>query len=232
MRITLLLLGITLFLSCNKKTKEYVPVGTSSSQHEVVVKEILDAGGYTYLLVDEADKEYWMAIAQTDTKIGDKIYYEAGMEMKDFESKELNRVFDKILFVDYASRQPINNKSKKEKAIAHTKARMQKMLDSIKISPVKGGISIEDLYANAKDYQDKKVIVSGQVVKVNMDIMDRNWVHLMDGTKGPDRSDLTFTTKEVVKVGDTVTFEGILAIDKEFGAGYVYPLIVEGAVSK
>jgi hypothetical protein len=30
-----------------------------------------------------------------------------------------------------------------------------------------------------------------------------------------------------VKVGDIVTFEGIVALDKEYGAGYVYPLIVE-----
>ena len=54
----------------------------------------------------------------------------------------------------------------------------------------------------------------------------------MDGTKGENRSDLTFTTKDVVQVGDTVTFEGTLAIDREFGAGYVYPLIVEDAVIK
>jgi hypothetical protein len=54
----------------------------------------------------------------------------------------------------------------------------------------------------------------------------------MDGTKGENRSDLTFTTNDVVKVGDTVTFEGVLALDREFGAGYVYPLIVENAVVK
>ncbi|MDX2415239.1 MAG: hypothetical protein QNK33_08605 [Bacteroidales bacterium] len=90
-------------------------------------------------------------------------------------------------------------------------------------------MTIAELYDGAEKYKDKEVIIRGQVVKVNMDIMDRNWVHLMDGTKAGDKSDLTFTTKEVLKVGDTVTFKGILAIDKEFGAGYVYPLIVEGA---
>ncbi|MCP4882737.1 MAG: hypothetical protein GY908_03010, partial [Flavobacteriales bacterium] len=102
----------------------------------------------------------------------------------------------------------------------------------IKISPVSGGYSIGDLYTNAEKYNKQIVKVRGQVVKVNMDIMDRNWVHLMDGTKGENRSDLTFTTKDVVKVGDTVTFEGTLALDREFGAGYVYPLLVEDAVIK
>ena len=60
--------------------------------------------------------------------------------------------------------------------------------------------------------------------------MDRNWVHLVDGTEGDGKSDLTFTTQEIVKVGDTVVLEGTLATDREFGAGYVYPVIVEEAI--
>jgi hypothetical protein len=232
MRIIILILGITLFMSCGKKKNEYAPVGASSDQHEVVVKEVLQASGYTYVLVEEASKEYWMAVSKTEVKPGDKMYYEAAMEMKDFESKELNKVFDKILFVDFASKQPITNKPEKGDAIAHTQSNMQRLLDSIKISPIDGGLSIAELYENAEKHKNKEVLVSGQVVKVNMDIMDRNWVHIMDGTKAGDKSDLTFTTQEVVKVGDTVNFIGTLALDREFGAGYVYPLIVEGAVLK
>jgi len=232
MRILLLILAVIFFVSCKEKNKEYAPVISNGNQHEVVVKEFLQASGYTYLLVEEDDEEYWMAVAKTEVKPGEKMYYEDAMEMVDFESKELNKVFDKILFVDMASKRPISNKDKKEAAISHTKSNMQRLLDSIKISPVEGGLSIAELYNDAEKHKNKEVIVSGQVVKINMDIMDRNWVHLMDGTKAGDRSDLTFTTKEVVKIGDTVTFKGTLALDKEFGAGYVYPLIVEGAVLK
>ena len=228
----MLILAVIFFVSCKEKNKEYAPVISNGNQHEVVVKEFLQASGYTYLLVEEDGEEYWIAVAKTEAKPGDKMYYEDAMEMVDFESKELNKVFDKILFVDMASKRPISNKDKKEAAISHTKSNMQRLLDSIKISPVEGGLSIAELYKDAEKHKNKEVIVSGQVVKVNMDIMDRNWVHLMDGTKAGDRSDLTFTTKEVVKIGDTVTFKGTLALDKEFGAGYVYPLIVEGAVLK
>ena len=228
----MLILAVIFFVSCKEKNKEYAPVISNGNQHEVVVKEFLQASGYTYLLVEEDDEEYWMAVAKTEVKPGEKMYYEDAMEMVDFESKELNKVFDKILFVDMASKRPISNKDKKEAAISHTKSNMQRLLDSIKISPVEGGLSIAELYNDAEKHKNKEVIVSGQVVKINMDIMDRNWVHLMDGTKAGDRSDLTFTTKEVVKIGDTVTFKGTLALDKEFGAGYVYPLIVEGAVLK
>lgn len=230
MRILLLILSITFFVSCKEKNKEYAPVDSGGNQHEVVVKEILQSSGYTYIYVEEGSEEYWMAVAKTEVKTGDKMYYDSAMEMVDFESKELNKVFDKILFVDMASKRPINDKDQKQAAISHTKANMQRLLDSIKISPVKGGLSIEELYKNAEKHNNKEVIVSGQVVKVNMNIMDRNWVHLMDGTKAGDKSDLTFTTQEAVKIGDTITFKGVLAIDKEFGAGYVYPLIVEGAV--
>ncbi len=232
MRITLLILGITLLMSCESKKKDYAPVSKEIAQNEVVVNEVQQAGGYTYILVQQSNQEFWLAVSKTDVRVGEKLYFTGAMEMKNFESKELNRVFESIFFVDKISRKPIDAETKKAEVIAKKQEEMQKMLDSIKISPAVDGYSIGELYKNAEKYNEKTVKVRGQVVKVNLDIMDRNWVHLMDGTKGDDRSDLTFTTKDVVQVGDTVTFEGVLAIDREFGAGYVYPLIVENATSK
>ncbi|MGD9928415.1 MAG: hypothetical protein AB7U05_00235 [Mangrovibacterium sp.] len=44
--------------------------------------------------------------------------------------------------------------------------------------------------------------------------------------------DLTFTTNEMVELDELVTFEGTVAVDKDFGAGYFYELIVEGASLK
>ena len=35
---------------------------------------------------------------------------------------------------------------------------------------------------------------------------------------------------DVANVGATVTFEGVIALDKDFGAGYFYPVIMEEAV--
>ena len=230
MRITLLIFCITLLMSCESKKKDYEPLKKKIAQNEVVVKEVQQTSGYTYLLVQESDKEYWMAVGKTETEIGEKLYYTDAMEMKNFESKELNKVFDRIFFVDHVSKSPIDAETKRAEMIAKKQEGISKLLDSIKISPAIDGQSIGELYKNAKDYDKQKVKVKGQVTKVNLNIMDRNWVHLMDGTKGEDRSDLTFTTMDVVKVGDTVTFEGILALDREFGAGYVYPLVVEDAV--
>jgi len=232
MRTTLLLLSITLLLSCESKKKDYAPLSKNMAQNEVTVNEVQQTAGYTYLLVQESNQEFWLAVTKTEVKVGEKIYFTEAMEMNDFESKELNKVFDRIFFVDQISKKPIDVETKKAELVAKQQEGIQKLLDSIKISPVSGGYSIGDLYTNAEKFNKQIVKVRGQVVKVNMDIMDRNWVHLMDGTKGENRSDLTFTTKDVVKVGDTVTFEGTLALDREFGAGYVYPLIVEDAVIK
>ncbi len=232
MRTTLLILSITLLMSCESKKKDYAPVSEEIAQNEVVVNEVQQTGNYTYILVQKSDQEFWLAVSKTDVKVGERLYYIEAMEMKNFESKELNRVFESIFFVDQISREPISAETKKAEVSAKRQEGIQKLLDSIKISPVAGGHSIADLYENSEKYNKQTVKVRGQVVKVNMDIMDRNWVHLMDGTKGDSRSDLTFTTMEIVKVGDTVTFEGVLAIDKEFGAGYVYPLIVENAELK
>lgn len=223
---------VAVISSCNTKKRDYAPMNTDIAQNEVTVNEVHQTGGYTYLLVQETSDEYWIAVSKTDVSVGDNLYFVDAMEMQNFESKELNKTFDKILFVDYISKEPISAENKKKEAIAKTKSGMKQLLDSIKISPVEGGYNIEGLYENSNKLKGSTVKVRGQVIKINENIMDRNWVHLMDGTRGEDRSDLTVTTTEVVQVGDTVTFEGTLSVDREFGAGYVYPLIVEDAVIK
>lgn len=43
--------------------------------------------------------------------------------------------------------------------------------------------------------------------------------------------DLTVTTNEQIQLGQMVNMEGILAVNKDFGAGYFYKVIVENAIS-
>jgi hypothetical protein len=61
--------------------------------------------------------------------------------------------------------------------------------------------------------------------------MGKNWMHLRDGsgTRAKGDDDITVTTSDSVKVGDVVTVKGTLNVDKDFGAGYEYPVIVEDA---
>ena len=56
-----------------------------------------------------------------------------------------------------------------------------------------------------------------------------HWLHLRDGTGSEGTNDLTITTSAVAKAGDLVTVSGVLELDKDFGAGYVYSVIIENA---
>jgi hypothetical protein len=75
----------------------------------------------------------------------------------------------------------------------------------------------------------KVVNVKGKVVKFNKQIMNRNWIHIQDGTGNENEFDLVVTSDQDTKVGDIIVAEGTLSVDKDFGAGYFFPVIVENA---
>ncbi|HET7831989.1 MAG TPA: OB-fold nucleic acid binding domain-containing protein [Gallionella sp.] len=89
--------------------------------------------------------------------------------------------------------------------------------------------TIASLYQDKAALAGKEVRVQGKVVKVNTGIMGRNFVHLQDGTGKQGTNDLTVTSKDVPKVGDQVTATGRVSVDKDFGYGYQYPLLMEDA---
>ena len=60
--------------------------------------------------------------------------------------------------------------------------------------------------------------------------MKLDWVHIQDGTgsKEQNNEDIVFTTKEIkFKAGDSVIAKGKLIIDKDFGYGYFYKVIIQ-----
>jgi hypothetical protein len=91
--------------------------------------------------------------------------------------------------------------------------------------------AIAAVHAKKAELTGKVVKVRGKVVKFNAAIMNRNWLHIQDGTGSVDSGDhdLTVTTEAAAKVGDVVTIQGTLATAKDFGAGYLYDVIVENA---
>ncbi len=95
------------------------------------------------------------------------------------------------------------------------------------VEPAEGAIQIAELMNNRSQYEGKTVKVTGKCVKVNAEIMGRNWIHLQDGSG--ENFDLTLTTDEAVEVGSIVTMEGTVALNKDFGAGYRYEVIMEDA---
>ena len=97
------------------------------------------------------------------------------------------------------------------------------------IAKAEGGFTVEELFSKKSELGGKQIALRGRVVKYNSGIMGKNWLHLRDGTGAEGSNDLTVTTSEPAAVGDTVLIQGTVAIDKDFGAGYRYGLIVEDA---
>ena len=91
-----------------------------------------------------------------------------------------------------------------------------------------------NVWANRRALAGKAVAVRGKVVKYNGGILGVNWLHIQDGTGTADRktNDLTITTDDTATIGDIVTATGTLATDKDFGAGYAYPVILEKSTLK
>jgi len=88
---------------------------------------------------------------------------------------------------------------------------------------------IATLYQTQAKLAGQTVSAHGKVVKVNNGILDRNWIHITDGSGDAKSSDLVVTSTQTAVVGDEVTITGVAALNRDFGAGYVYPLLIENA---
>ncbi len=89
--------------------------------------------------------------------------------------------------------------------------------------------TVAALYKESKALAGQTVQVQGKVVKANNNIMGRNFVHVQDGTGEKGKNDLTITSSQTANVGDKVTVTGKVVVDKDFGSGYAYPLLIEEA---
>lgn len=98
------------------------------------------------------------------------------------------------------------------------------------VQQTKGALTVADLFAKKQELNGKVVTIQGNVVKVSDGIMGKSWIHIQDGTGGKETNDIVFTSAtQTAKVGDHVTAKGTLSIDKDFGYGYFYSVIVEEA---
>jgi hypothetical protein len=65
------------------------------------VVEVQHGGSYTYMNIKEKTKEtFWVVVNNSDVKVGDYVRFKQQLVAKNFESKELNRKFDEIMFAD------------------------------------------------------------------------------------------------------------------------------------
>jgi hypothetical protein len=56
--------------------------------------------------------------------------------------------------------------------------------------------------------------------------MGRNWIHVKDKSKGDP--EVVITTDAPVAEGQQVTLIGTVVLNKDFGSGYKYDILIEG----
>ena len=156
--------------------------------------------------------------------------------MPGFESEELDRKFDTVTFLSSITSSSAIDPEKglidpntiQQDAAPAKKPTLDQL--SLVMDSAEGGIRIGELFKNKDLYAGKKIKIKGEVTKFSAQIMAKNWVHFQDGTDFEGAYDLMVTTQENLKVGDQVVFEGIITLDKDFGAGYAYKVLMEEAV--
>ena len=201
------------------------PGNEGSGLTTVKVIEVEQVANYTYLLVKAKGPEYWVAVPTMVAKPGETYQYQGGMMMENFHSEELDRTFDKVLFLEALYTESAGANQDVQEVTPGSQVAAEK--SNVNVDAVEGAVTIADLYANPGSYEGKTIKVRGEVTKFNAAIMDRNWIHIQDGTESNGKFDLTATSSESFMVGSVVTIEGVLALNRDFGYGYSYEILLE-----
>jgi len=183
------------------------------------VLETLDSGGFTYVRFSTPQGERWAAIGSIELARGATITIAPTMVADRFASQPLKRSFDNLIFgalTDVTGVEP------------GTVAAPAKAPLSVPKAEGEHARTIAEIWGSqAAIREGQPVVVRGTVTKVLQGIMDRNWVHLRDGSGKDD--EITITSQEAPKVGSTVTATGTLHRNRDFGSGYKYAVLIEEA---
>lgn len=197
--------------------------GTSSGGEvrKVLVHEVLEGETMWFLDVQElTGQRYWVATSPGNGIPGGTYEFTRGEHRSDFFVISLDRTFEDIYFVDGI--QPTGAAGETAQ-IPNNPGAARKNTSRLILAD--GALPIAEVVDRAQELAGTTVRVTGVVTKVNPDIMNRNWIHLQDGSR--NAYDFVATTDQPLPVGHTVTLEGLLAVDRDFGAGYTYDVILE-----
>ena len=207
---------------------------TAASGFTGTALETIKADRYTYVQVDIGTEKIWTATPNFRGKVGDTVVVPKGLAMQNFHSKTLERDFEVVYFVTAIT---VAGSDQGPTQMARTSfmhpPRSAKPSESqMKVSGItraKDGKTVAEIFAGRAELAGKQVMVRGKVVKFLPQIMGKNWLHLRDGSGVEGTNDLTVTTATTVKVGDVVLVSGVVSIDRDFGYGYEYEVLLEDA---
>jgi len=200
------------------------------------VLETMNSGGYTYVRLQQADGEVWIAGPETaGVAVGQQLTLDDGMTMHGFTARSLDRTFDEIVFVNgYGAAAAAAPAAMPNDPHAGVPGFQGRTAAANPAKPAAGSVAkaeytVAELFFQPELLKGRTVEVRGVVVKYNGGILGSNWIHLMDGSGEPGADDLVVTSQQACKVGDTVLVRGTLGVDKDLGSGYFFPVIVEDA---
>ncbi|RJQ19400.1 MAG: DNA-binding protein [Nitrospiraceae bacterium] len=225
-----LMLTIMLMVSINGIYAETSKSAEPPSSLSGKVVETMNGGGYTYVNIEKDGKKTWVAIPETKVAVGQNISFQPGSTISNFRSKKLNRTFEAIVFSEGTTGQHGDGSVNKSGGRGPAEVPANTAIKVNKASSL-NAYTIAELYEKRTELDRKDVVVRGRVVKVSPEIMGKNWIHIQDGSGEPAKgtNDILVTSQELPSVGDTVTAEGVLYKDKDFGSGYKYSVILEQA---
>lgn len=224
--------------TADRPAVEAAPAAQQADVWKGEIIETMNSGGYSYVKFMKDGQETWAAGPQmSGLSAGDAVLMTPGMMMTNFHAKSLDRDFPRIYFVgslslDDGSAPAAGSGMSGMMGGSSSAAGSNTVVAKADVGAVpaaEGGFTVESVHTGAAALANQNVKVRGRVVKFSPNIMGTNWIHIQDGTgDGPD-ADLTVTTQAAAEVGDLVLVEGRLSVNKDFGAGYKYAVIVEGA---
>jgi len=195
------------------------------------VLEVQHAGSFSYLRLKTSDGETWAATPRAPVEKGADIKLENTLVMTHFESKALGRKFDRIVFGKLAGGRAGAAGPHSEISAAHVGSAASVQAADAKVAKATGpnARTVSEIVTGRNALKDKTVLVRGQVVKYNPGILGKNWIHLRDGSgsAADSTNDVLVTSKSETKIGAVVLVKGVVRTDRDFGAGYSYPVLIE-----
>ena len=153
--------------------------------------------------------------------------------MTNFESKTLKKTFDRIYFGSIAGAGTKAPLAGGDMAAVHAGVAKPADVGEVKVAKATGpdARTVAEVVAKRTDLKDKTVVVRGKVVKFTPGVMDKNWIHLRDGTgsAADGTNDVVVTTKDETQIGAVVLVKGVVHTDKDLGSGYSYKVLIEEA---
>ncbi len=222
------ILGKSFFILC---TTFFMAIWTCSAESAFSGKitERMESGGYVYMNLECDDGTRWVAAQSTNAGVGDMVTVSQSMEMKNFNSKTLDRTFPSIYFASTVTSPSTGAQG--AMGSHHSGVVDQKPVEEVikSLTKQEGCITIDKIFASKESLKGKSVKVQAVVTKFSPDILGANWIRMKDGTGEAGADTLMVTSIQDTSPGEIVVVEGVINYDYDLGSGYVYPAIIKDA---